>query len=262
MLKCRGLPCLRRDMVGSARAFQLSSHWEIRSYEVQSKWNIFIDACVIRIKAEEGQKKKQKRRCGSDRAGCVTRDGLCGALHDFFLQRGREREWWGYTAKPLSELQVQVRTWRSCELERQAVDGLRHRKHGLGEAGQWEGVEGGKPNKNQWTLIIDYLWKRESETPRTYQWTKGIKGAGLWERGRTTTQRMEQGNCAAQRGCSGGHYAHMNMQRVCKSHNRPHDDRKKRTSFILLSMDSFVSQNYIKKTMYIIFVDLFEDLFC
>lgn len=40
-------------------------------------------------------------------------------------------------------------------------------------------------NKNQWTVIMDYLWKEVGERggrPRRHQWTEGIEGAGLRER--------------------------------------------------------------------------------
>lgn len=50
-----GFALLAARHVGLVTDFQLSSHWEILSYKVNSKWNIFIDASD----SQQGKKKKQ-----------------------------------------------------------------------------------------------------------------------------------------------------------------------------------------------------------
>lgn len=123
-----GFALLAARHVGLVTDFQLSSHWEILSYKVNSKWNIFIDASD----SQQGKKKKAMS-CWSYRGWGVVRCGLCGALHDFFAKR----EWWGYSEAPCAASSSADVTF--CELERQALDELRHTKHGQGEGGQWEG---------------------------------------------------------------------------------------------------------------------------
>ena len=153
-----GFALLAARHVGSVAALQLSSHWEIRSYKVDSKWNIFIDASDIQIgkrgkkkkkkkKKKEGEKKKKKkkREAARGRGGGEGGMRIIQKVRRSALRAVRTSSWlfrkervMGVRRSP-PELQVQVRTWRSCELERQEMDGLRHTKHGQGEAGQWEG---------------------------------------------------------------------------------------------------------------------------
>lgn len=125
-----GFALLAARHVGFVAALQLSSHWEIRSYKVDSKWSVFIDVSDIQ-REEQNQPEWSVAHADSEE----ERAADCADLFMTFSPKECDG---GATTEP-PELQVQVRTWRSCELERQETDGLRHTQHGQGDAGQWEG---------------------------------------------------------------------------------------------------------------------------
>lgn len=81
-----GLALLAARHVGLVAALQLSSHWEIRSYKVDSRGSIFIDACDIQ-KEKKKEKKKRKAKRVADHAAGAAHGTDCAELLMTSLQR-------------------------------------------------------------------------------------------------------------------------------------------------------------------------------
>lgn len=108
----------------------------------------YLHWCVWHPNKRRG---KQKMNCRSYRVWGAEFSGLCGLLHDFF----RKERVMGVLRSPLSckfkcgrdvPANLNVRRWTDWDIQN------------MGRAKPASG-RGTSHNKNQWTLIMDYLWK-------------------------------------------------------------------------------------------------------
>lgn len=165
-----GFALLAARHVGLVAALQLSSHWEVRSYKVDSKWSVFID--VSGIQREE---QKQQEWSADHADSEEERAADCADLFMTFSQiesdGGHDEAPWAASS---SADVTFLRTWTSGDGRTETYTTWAGRS--------WPVGGGTSHNKNQWTMIMDYLWKKVGEGwggPWRHQWTEGIEGAGL-----------------------------------------------------------------------------------
>lgn len=119
----------------------------------------------------EGKKEEEEEAagCWSYTGWGVVRCGLCGALHDFFCKERVMGVWWSplrckFKCGRDVPANLNVRRWTNWDIQN------------MGRAKPASG-RGTGHNKNQWTLIMDYLWKRRRKKKGDPEDTNGRRGS-------------------------------------------------------------------------------------